>query len=572
MERQEEYELRQKIYAEMINDIDRIFEKVFSKVEGDFSKEIIYPLCIVEKKFNDMSMKSICLGLFADNELLLTVNPLREAIFWYVKKILTKEKKLKYQGGGYGEFLPRETEFIEWVLSGYDEYVKANQIKSIRDGAAKVEIREEKSGNLAFYFPTISNEYNKEMIYYYGLDDQLEAQQEKQIFVECEQYLLKKINVYELTNNPQLIVQYWGILRIMTTKIDDEYFRLCKKRILIDINKITSSTLKSRYRDTGEPVINSKDEIASFLALIYYLSRVDTIKRVLTHATGYGTGRYYCQYKIQKLIALGSQVGLSKEVVKCYIRYFSIDKSIDGGSFTEFPFIVCKENIIWIPSSIVLNDFQFSLVNGHYYKSVDFYEKSETVSQSIVDYIVNHGQKFKNLLIRFNYVYDDPLNKYKGKDLKSDIDVAIYDRITKKLLILECKWKENLYLNRDDYLKIEDAIKKIYSKQLEKHQFYLSLGKDRISKIFYDKVNFEAIDDLDVLYLFVDKRIQFHDNKNNQHALPIFVLAHLFEKYSNQNELHMDEIFKEIRGMESIIEREKVKLVNPVKIGKYVIE
>ena len=163
---------------------------------------------------------------------------------------------------------------------------------------------------------------------------------------------------------------------------------------------------------------------------------------------------------------------------------------------------------------------------------MDFYEKSETVSQSIVDYIVNHGQKFKNLLIRFNYVYDDPLNKYKGKDLKSDIDVAIYDRITKKLLILECKWKENLYLNRDDYLKIEDAIKKIYSKQLEKHQFYLSLGKDRISKIFYDKVNFEAIDDLDVLYLFVDKRIQFHDNKNNQHALPIFVLAHLFEKYS----------------------------------------
>lgn len=86
MERQEEYELRQKIYAEMINDIDRIFEKVFSRVEGDFSKKIIYPLCIVEKKFNDMSMKSICLGLFADNELLLTVNPLREAIFWYVKK------------------------------------------------------------------------------------------------------------------------------------------------------------------------------------------------------------------------------------------------------------------------------------------------------------------------------------------------------------------------------------------------------------------------------------------------------------------------------------------------------
>lgn len=46
------------------------------------------------------------------------------------------------------------------------------------------------------------------------------------------------------------------------------------------------------------------------------------------------------------------------------------------------------------------------------------------------------------------------------KALNSDIDVAIYDKIGKKLLIIECKWKENVYQNRENYIRIEDALKK----------------------------------------------------------------------------------------------------------------
>ena len=273
-----------------------------------------------------------------------------------------------------------------------------------------------------------------------------------------------------------------------------------------------------------------------------------------------------------KLLALGKQVGLSNDVMKVYIKYFSVESSIQGGSFIEFPFIVCREKIVWIPSSIVLNDFQFSIVNGHYYKGVDFYEKDDTVSQSIVDYVVNHSKKFKNILVRSNYLYHEIDLKFNGKDLKSDIDVAIYDIKTEKLLILECKWKENVYSNHGDYLQIEDAIRKVYSRQLEKHQYYLGLGKDKISQIFDNKIDFNKISNLDVLYLFVDKRIQFHDNTQNRHALPIFLLAHFFEKYSTEDELDLNELFEDIRKMESKVKREKVKLLNPVKIGKYTIE
>lgn len=572
LERQEEYELRQVLFLEMNKDIDNNFQVVYEKIAHDFGKEILYPLSVVEKKFNDMSMKSLSSGLFVNNELMISVNPLREAVFWYIKKIMEKTRKLKYQSAAFGEQLPGEYEFIEWVLKIYDEYSRANLIKSIRDGSSKVEIREEQNGNLGFYFPVIKDEYSKEMIYYYGLDDAIASEEERFVFTECEKYLLDKINVFVLQQNPQLVITYFNILQRMTSVIDLKYFELCKKRILVDLNKISSSTLKSRYRDNDERVINSKNELASFLTLFYYLSRVDSVKRMLTFTTGYGDGKYYCVYELPKLLALGKQVGLSNDVMKVYVRYFSVDPSVQGGSFLEFPFIVCREKVIWIPSSIVLNDFQFSIVNGHYYKAVDFYEKDDTVSQSIVDYVVNHSKKYKNIMVRTNYLYDEPGLKFNGRDLKSDIDVAIYDIKTEKLLVLECKWKENVYLNHDDYLQIEDAIRKVYSKQLEKHQFYLGLGKKKISKIFDNEIDFDKIANLDVLYLFVDKRIQFHDNKNNRHAVPIFLLAHLFEKYSTEDELDLNALFEDIRRMESKVSREKVKLLNPVKIKKYTVE
>ena len=96
MERQEEYELRQVLFSEMNKDIDNNFQGVYEKISHDFGKEILYPLSVVEKKFNDMSMKSLNNGLFANNELMISVNPLREAVYWYIKNIMENNGKLKY--------------------------------------------------------------------------------------------------------------------------------------------------------------------------------------------------------------------------------------------------------------------------------------------------------------------------------------------------------------------------------------------------------------------------------------------------------------------------------------------
>jgi len=173
-----------------------------------------------------------------------------------------------------------------------------------------------------------------------------------------------------------------------------------------------------------------------------------------------GELEYVCQYDLVKILALGRQIGISRDSVMSYIDYFSMDVNVTSGNFTEFPLLKFKNKIIWIPSSIVLNDFQFSIVNGHYYKGIRFENKDETVSQSIIDYIVNHVNKYSNILYNTNYVYSVPNETFKGKPLNSDIDVAIYDKIGKKLLIIECKWKENVYQNRENYIRIEDALKK----------------------------------------------------------------------------------------------------------------
>ena len=247
------------------------------------------------------------------------------------------------------------------------------------------------------------------------------------------------------------------------------------------------------------------------------------------------------------------------------------DYALSSQAMEIYRYLGCKTNVIYCESSIVLNDFQFSIVNGHYYKGIRFENKDETVSQSIIDYIVNHVNKYSNILYNTNYVYSVPNETFKGNPLNSDIDVAMYDKIGKKLLIIECKWKENVYQNRENYIKIEDALKKIYDNQLEKHQTYLERDINRLNELFDNQIDFTREGDVDTLYLFVDKRIQYHDNGTNRHVIPIFMLAYLFENNSSKRQLILSDVFSEIREMKSRVRYERIKLKEPVHLGEITV-
>lgn len=571
MERQQEYELRNTIANAIQNDVNRVFFEKLKLLNHDFYSEILFPLIVLEMNYKMKSEESVAAGLEDSNEYLILVNPLREAIYWYINKVLASNRKIIFSKKSYIPTLEEEYSFVEYVLQLHDEFKRGEQIREIRDCVSKVKIKQENDNIYSFYFPIISEKYQKELLYYYGLDDTLNSEKERAIFVECEQYLHNKINVEELIIHPQKIYIYYNILQGMANRIDIKYFELCKKRVMSDLNKISSSSLRSIDDNMNNVIIGSKDELASFLALLYYLSRLCMQKYMLASSTMVGELEYTCQYDIPKMLVLGKQIGLSRDSIIAYINYFSMDANVASGNFTEFPLLRFKEKIIWIPSSIVLNDFQFSIVNGHYYKGIRFENKDETVSKSIVDYIVNHGNRYSNIIYNTNYVYSVPNEKFRGKPFNSDIDVAIYDKVGKKLLIIECKWKENVYQNRENYIRIEDALKKIYDNQLEKHQAYLERDIYNLNKLFDNQIDFTKEVDVDTLYLFVDKRIQFHDNGANRHAIPIFMLAYLFEKSSSDSQLKLSDVFSEIRKMQSKVSYERIKLKEPVPLGEITV-
>ena len=318
MERQHEYEIRNCIADAIKEDVERVFKEVYGKLGTSFINKFLFPLTALELNYKRKSEESIMVGLGASNELLLLVNPLREAVFWFIKRILSEERRIKPQLGNVIINETEETAFVEFVLQIHDEYKRGEQIREIRDCSSKVKLGLESENVFSFYFPRVSELYQKEMLYYYGMDDSLNTEKERQLFEQCEMYLINKCKMTDMVENPGQLFLTYNLLNHMENKIDTQYMDLCKKRILSDLNKISTSSIKSQYK-TGEQLIGSKDELATFLALLYYLSRLCMQRYMLASATTIGQEKYYCNYTMPELISLGKQVGLESNVVKSFL-------------------------------------------------------------------------------------------------------------------------------------------------------------------------------------------------------------------------------------------------------------
>ena len=176
MERQKEYELRKKIAEAIQNDVDRVFSEKLQLLNHDFCDEILFPLTVLEMNYKMKSEESVAAGLEDANEYLILVNPLREAIYWYIHKELVSDRKIRFSKKVYSPSLAEEYSFVEYVLQLYDEFKRGEQIKEIRDCASKVMIKSEGDNKYSFHFPVISEKYNisysnAERIYYKSLKD-----------------------------------------------------------------------------------------------------------------------------------------------------------------------------------------------------------------------------------------------------------------------------------------------------------------------------------------------------------------------------------------------------------------
>ncbi|MEH7347189.1 hypothetical protein V7122_25515 [Bacillus sp. JJ1532] len=193
------------------------------------------------------------------------------------------------------------------------------------------------------------------------------------------------------------------------------------------------------------------------------------------------------------------------EVVKRYIDYLVLDK---GGTLLELPLVEHQGEIFFIPSSTILNDWHFSIVNGHYFRNIQFTNRDETISASIIKELIKKVQTHSNIKFVYEKYSEFELN---GKKDNSDVDFAIYDIETNNLLIIECKWKDNVYLPIEDFVKITRTINEIYNKQLDKHKTFLESNKANIDFIFDNDTCIENLsENVKITYIALDKRTQIH--------------------------------------------------------------
>lgn len=141
-----------------------------------------------------------------------------------------------------------------------------------------------------------------------------------------------------------------------------------------------------------------------------------------------------------------------------------------------------------------------------------------------------------------------------NEKINSDIDIAIYDSNSKSILIIECKWKHNHYIedSEENYAKIQDSLNKIYTEQISKHKKFINENINNVNKLFKNKIELKNDEEYNVYYLAVDKRSDLHIN--NQHMISVYTLLAFCAIYSESNILDLEKLIKKIYEAETKVE------------------
>lgn len=530
MEKQKEYDIRMFVSNLIDSNINKEFDYIMSKYDEYSKYELIcYSLLSMENGFKQSTFSKDTTYSYAGNK--------RTILEWFIKKLIgesIQSHKFTYDNNKYDKFDGILGEIF--ILCRND--LMNRQFKQHR-GINKILIEENEAKEIIFKVPTIVDELDCQDTYYWGeFTDNNSVELERRLKNAVTERILSKY-----FNEPHTLEKDKSMKDfIFMNEVDFEIYELCKQNIKVDIDKI-GCNFKS-------DLFNNSQELIDIISVFFYLSKINSFKDSILDAGGSVLYKTLTIYTKSMLRNIFEKFNISDSIkVNKFIDYFTIKNECSWG-INEFPLINIDDNIIWVPSSFIMNDFQFSIVNGHYDKKISVINRDDTVSQSIVDNIINRCSKYDNIVISENKEYFDKNHKYKDEDLKSDIDVSLYDKISNTMIVIECKWKENIYIKGNKYDKICDAVDKIYKNQLNKHKYFLELEEKNIEYIFDNNINvinrpyFPQIE-----YIFVDKRVQLH--YNNQHALSEFNLLKLIIESSYNNILRIDTLISKIKRLQT---------------------
>jgi hypothetical protein len=421
-------------------------------------------------------------------------------------------------------------------------------------GIEKVLIEIDENGEYYFEKPTILDKIDCQETYYWNdLNNKLYEEDK----ISSATVVANAMYKYVVKNKGK------GLTELISFKeIDDEIYDACKMNIEKDINNISN-----RF---SSKIFKNKNELISILSAFIYLSVLNLLENQLLTIEPIATFEKPIVIKKENLInCIKKFIAIEDERLTTIIEYFTINSN-QKWAFNEYPLISISNHILWAPSSFIMNDFQFSIVNGHYEKGKNIIDRDKTVSRKLVTNIADYCEKFKNIVIAREAKYHDNNHLYKGNVLDSDIDVAIYDVISNSVLIIECKWTEKLFYKTAMYEKICKYIKEIYDKQVYKHKYFLQISDKNIDFIFKnDKRLLQRPYYPTIEYIMIDKRVQLH--YENQHLLSEFNFYEIINSNVVNGILKLDDVILQIKTLNTEVKYSTGNIISKIQYDGKII-
>lgn len=236
--------------------------------------------------------------------------------------------------------------------------------------------------------------------------------------------------------------------------------------------------------------------------------------------------------------------------VRRIVEYF-INTGLSN--FLEFPLFELDDKLVTIPSLILVNDWQFTIINGHYLKKIAISNRKNTISEITENKLLELLKNINNVAVAKQVPYS--FTDIDGKINDCDVDFAVWDKKANIVLVIEAKWIDKHYRDEIDkrYGEILKTLNNIYIKQIVKHKKFLS-KIENLDYIFNystdESVQFKTMPT--VFYLAVDKRNQMHIEE--KHMITEYMLMYFLKENIHANELDLLAFWNEISRLQTKFE------------------
>jgi hypothetical protein len=488
------YEIMGELTRFLEDEIDKGLSDFIKKYEGKDNYFLVYPLL------------NLSLGVMKEPAESYD-NLFNRCIIGYIYSYIIKIKKpLLLQSINQKSLESYRKKVHPELVKIFQDYRTVREIKvGNAISGAKLEKQSEDTYMLTTSF--VSDKYREEDFYFYGFDDKEQLDKECTLIEEGNTKFILKYTIggYEDFHANR-----------MEERIDFELYDYCRSLVRKDLGKWNGNVKSAVFKNI--------EELCDVIGFLYYLAFIKDVRaRLIGNILGFDEVLYdmlLMSYDKEWLISKISEVSSRhRNKVESIIDYLT---NQGGANVLEFPLFKLGNKIVTISSLIMVNDWQFTIINGHHVKNIDIKNRDKTISSITESRIYNLLHPINNVLLAKEkyYEYIDE----NGEKKKSDIDYAIYDLLYNKLLIIEAKWKDNHYYDEIDksYIKIESTFNEIFNTQITNHKNFMS-KPGSLEYLFDGNKALGLIQTPpEIFYLAVDKRSQLH--KNGNHMISEFML------------------------------------------------